>query len=201
MTAKTPGPGRPRNSDIDDAVLAAARRQLATVGYEAMSLVAVADEAATTRQALYRRWPTKADLATAAIASMSEVDKRPDTDDPYADLVVELRAFRTGVTRRNGVSLVGTMLQESVDPDLLALFRQRVVAPRRARIRRILDRARDGGLLAADADLDSGTAAATGILYALVLSGTKISTAWPARTASFIWRACGGDPPTGSSPT
>ena len=32
-------------------------------GYDAMSVVAVAADAGTTRQAVYRRWPTKADLA------------------------------------------------------------------------------------------------------------------------------------------
>ncbi len=184
--------GRPRDAAIDEAVLASARRQLATVGYEAMSLVAVATEAGTTRQALYRRWPNKADLATAAIASMSQIEQRPDTEDPLADLVAELKAFRTGVTRRNGVSLVGTMLQASVEPDLVRLFRQRLVAPRRKRIRHILDRARSMGLLADDADLDYAAAAATGTLYSMALAGRSIPTEWPRRTAALLWRGCGG---------
>lgn len=195
MSARPPRPGRPRNADIDAAVLTVARTHLAAVGYEAMSLVAVAEEAATTRQALYRRWANKADLATAAIASMTEFEKRPDTNDPFADLVTELKAFRDGVTRRNGVSLVGTMLQESVDPELVRLFRQRLVAPRRKRLRHIFSRAQALGLLAEDADHESAAAAATGSLYALALAGKKIQTRWPTRTATFVWRACGGRPP------
>lgn len=175
-------------------MLEAARDHLATFGYEAMSLVAVATDAGTTRQALYRRWADKADLATAAIASMSEVEQRPDTDDPLADLELELRAFRAGVTRRNGVSLVGTMLQESVDPGLVRLFRQRLVIPRRERIRHILDRGLTMGLLADDADLDYASAAATGTLYAMVLAGRSIPPEWPRRTATLIWRSCGGTP-------
>lgn len=185
-------PGRPRNTDIDAAVLEAARRHLAMVGYEAMSLVAVAEDAGTTRQALYRRWNDKADLATAAIASMSKLDERPDTDDPLADLVEELRAFKAGVTRRHGISLVGTMLQESVDASLVRLFRKRLVEPRRRRIRHILDRSQDLGLVADDADLDYATAAATGLLYSLALAGSAISTEWPQRTAALVWRSCGG---------
>lgn len=187
--------GRPRDAAIDEAVLAVARRQLAEIGYEAMSLSAVAAEAETTRQALYRRWPTKADLATAAIASMSAIEDRPDTDDPFADLVVELAAFRRGVTRRNGVSLVGTMLQDSADPDLVRLFRSRLVAPRRSRIAHILQRAQTLGLVADDADIDYATAAATGILYAQALSGSSAKQRWPERTATLVWRACGGTPP------
>lgn len=192
MTPSEPTRGRPRNADIDVAILHAARAELATVGYEAMSLVSVAEAAGTTRQALYRRWRDKADLATAAIAAMSEAADRPDTDDPRADLVRELAAFRQGVTRQHGISLVGTMLQDSVDPDLQRLFRRRLVAPRRTRIRHILTRAQDLGHLADDADLDHATAAATGILYAQALSGTRIRRTWPERTAAFLWRACGG---------
>ncbi len=173
-------------------MLDAARHQLATVGYEAMSLVAVADAAGTTRQALYRRWANKADLATAAIADLSELEQRPDTDDPFADLVDELTAFRHGVTRRNGVSLVGSMLQESADPDLVRLFRRRLVMPRRRRLRHILDRARTLGLVADDADLDYAAAAGTGVLYSLALAGTSIPAAWADRTAALLWRACGG---------
>jgi AcrR family transcriptional regulator len=194
MSGQTPG--RPRDSSIDEAVLSAALHQLATVGYEAMSLVAVAEQAGTTRQALYRRWENKADLATAAIASMSNADQRPDTDDCYHDLVVELRAFRLGVGRENGVSLVGTMLQASVDRDLARLFRQRLVMPRRARLTHILGRARAGGAVAADADLDYAAAAATGLLYALALSSTPVGPDWEQRAAALIWRACGGTPPS-----
>ena len=113
--------GRPRDPEIDRAVLAAARRHLAAHGYDAMSVVGVAEEAGTTRQALYRRWPSKADLATAAIASLSRADERPDTDDPFTDLVVELTAYQQGVSRPNGVSLVGSMLQDATDPDLVVL--------------------------------------------------------------------------------
>ena len=93
MSSTEPSRGRPRDPSIDVAVLAAARRHLATHGYDAMSIAAVAEEAGTTRQALYRRWTNKADLATSAIADMSTAAARPATADPYRDLVVELAAF------------------------------------------------------------------------------------------------------------
>lgn len=188
--------GRPRDPDIDHAVLTVAQRHLAERGYEAMSLAAVAEEAGTTRQALYRRWPGKADLATAAIAAMSEAAARPETVDPFADLVAELTAFHRGVSRPNGVSLVGTMLQDSVDPELRRLFRARLVAPRRARLRRILERAVAAGLADPDADLEYAVAACTGTRYALHLASGRVDAAWPDRTARLVWRAIGGVPPT-----
>lgn len=194
MTTPAHTSGRPRDPDIDAAVLTAAQRHLAVHGYEGMSVVAVAEEAGTTRQALYRRWPTKAHLATAAIAGMSRAEERRDTDDPYADLVAELSAFYIGVTRPNGISMVGSMLQDAADPDLRALYRERVVAPRRARLRQILTRAVEAGLADRDADLDFAVAACTGVLYALSLAGRPVGRTWPTRTAALVWRSIGGTP-------
>ncbi len=159
-------------------------------------MVAIAEEAGTTRQALYRRWPSKADLATAAISSLSRPEERPDTDDPFIDLVTELSAFQAGVSRPNGVGMVGSMLQDATDTDLKKLFRERVVHPRRARLRHILRRAVDLGLLDSDADLDHAVAACTGTYYALHLAGHRIPKQWAERTASLVWRAAGGTPPT-----
>lgn len=185
--------GRPRDAEIDARVLDVARRHLARHGYEALSVSAVADDAGTTRQAVYRRWPTKADLATAAIAAMSEAAERPATDDPFADLVRELEAYRRGIGRPDGVSMVGTMLLRSTDARLRALYRERIVAPRRARLRAILQRARSAGLVAADADVEVVVAMLTGSWYATALAGEPHPDDWPRRVASLAWRALGGE--------
>jgi AcrR family transcriptional regulator len=175
-------------------VLEEARRALAAVGYDALSVSAVAGAAGTTRQAVSRRWRSKADLATAAIASMSAAADRPATDDPFADLVEELEAFRRGITRPDGLSMIGTMLLTSADPALVTLFRERIVAPRRRRILAILRRARERGMLADDADLRIAVSAFTGSWYALALAGQAPPRDWAVRVAALVWRGCGGDP-------
>lgn len=187
--------GRPRNAEIDQRVLEVARHHLAQHGYAGMSLVAVADEAGTTRQAVYRRWPTKADLATAAIAALSRAEERPATDDPFADLVTELEAFRSGISRPDGLSMVGTMLIGGTDPALVALFRERVVHPRRRRFRAILERARTDGLVRPDADVDLAVSIFTGSWYALALAGERAPDDWAERIARLAWAALGGQPP------
>jgi AcrR family transcriptional regulator len=188
------GRGRPRDHRIDGRILDVTRRHLARHGYEAMSLTAIAAEAGTTRQALYRRWPSKADLATAAIAAMSRTEERPPTDDPFADLVRELEAFRRGISRPDGLSMVGTMLNSHADPHLVALYRQRVVAPRRARLRAILQRAQRAGRLDpdADADVDLAVTMLTGNWYARALAGDPPPRHWARRAATLAWRALGG---------
>ncbi len=183
-------PGRPRDAAIDARVLAVARRHLAEHGYDGLSLTAVAEEAGTTRPALYRRWPGKAELATAAIAALSRAESRAPTGDHLADLVAELEAFRRGVTRPDGLSLVGTMLQRGTDPELVRLYRRRVVAPRRRRLRTILERAIERGDLPGG-DVALAVASLTGSFYALALAG-HVPRDWPRRTAAHAWAALGG---------
>lgn len=189
-----PRKGRPRDDAIDSQVLSAALAQLAERGYEGLAIKTVAEAAGTTRQAVYRRFPTKADLATAAVASMSEAHLRAPTDDPLADLVAELEAFRRGISRPNGLSLAATMLQEGTDPELVRLYRERIVTPRRAALRAALERGRAAGRLDAEADIDHAVTALTGSWYGYALTGRKPPRDWARRTAELAWRGLGGTP-------
>lgn len=184
--------GRPRDTDIDAAVLAAARQQLATQGLAGLSIAAVADEAGTTRPSLYRRWPDKLSLAVAAVADLAEVDPPTPTDDPFADLVAELEHFRHCITEACALALAGVMLQEGIDPQFQLQYREKLVQPRRARIRSCLERGMSDGTLEADADIALVATFATGSWYALAIGGVRPPRDWANRAASLMWRACGG---------
>lgn len=184
--------GRARDSGIDARVLAAAHRHLSALGYEAMSVAAVAQEAGTTRQALYRRWPDKASLAADALQAAAEPGPAVASADPLADLAAELADFQRGVSRPGRLSLAGTMLQDSTAPEARTRYQARVIAPRRRRIRAILERAQRLGLIDADADLDVAVTMGTGSWYARALAGDDPPPGWPARTAALVWRAVGG---------
>lgn len=82
--------------------------------------------------------------------------------------------------------MVGTMLLGSADPELVHLYRQRVVCPRRGRIEAILTRARDAGLLSPDADLDVAVPMLTGSWYATALGGRTPPRDWPRRAATLV---------------
>lgn len=193
--ARDTGPGRPRSAAIDAAVLAAARRQLADGGYASLSFAAVANEAGTSRPAIYRRFATKAALAESAMASFPADEPPVPASEPFADLVAELSDFRRGVTRPGRLSLVGTMLQATTDREAAARYRARVIAPRRARLRAIFERAAAQGLIDGDADLDVAVTMLTGSWYARCLAGEAEPRAWPRRIAVLAWRAVGGVPP------
>ena len=107
---------------------------------------------------------------------------------------VELEAFRRGISRPDGVSMVGTMLVDATDEELVALFRERVVMPRRGRFREILERARDAGLL--DDDADVALTMLTGSWHANALTGRAPPPNWARRVATPVWRSLGGGDPT-----
>lgn len=160
-----------------------------------MSVAAIADEAGTTRQAVYRRWAGKAELGAAAMATVADRTPETNTGDPFADLVAELANFQRGVSRPGRLSLVGTMLQDSVEPDVRARYQSHVVAPRRHRLRLILERAQRLNMIDADADLDVALTMTTGSWYSRALAGAPPPRNWARRAAVLVWRAVGGTPP------
>jgi AcrR family transcriptional regulator len=168
-------PGRPRSEHVDDAILAAARAELAARGYARMTVDAVAARAGVSKPTIYLRHPTKADLATAAIASMRVQPRPAPTDDLRADLIAHLRLLRSGLARPNGMTMLGTVLAEENDtPELLALFRERLVVPRRQELRAVLQAARDRGELRPEANLDVAVNALVGAFFARYLAAESL---------------------------
>ncbi|MDT7694849.1 MAG: hypothetical protein QOI75_4216, partial [Pseudonocardiales bacterium] len=155
MAATTPAGGRPRDAALDQRILEVTRELLAEHGYQGLSIGAVARAAGTTRPSVYLRFTDKQDLATRAIAGMDVPDELRTTPDIRADLVAELKHFRTAVTRPNGMAFVGTVLaEEQHTPELIARFRDRLVQPRRHRVGGVLRRGMHSGALRAGLDVD-----------------------------------------------
>lgn len=176
-------------------VLATTRRQMASAGLAGLSIAAVADEAGTTRPTIYRRWPTKLELAVAAVADLAEVAPPEPTEDPYADLVAELEHFRHCITDASALALAGIMLQDGVDESFRTAYRIHLVRPRRARLRSCLQRGIDTGHLDPNADLDIAGSLMTGSWYAFAIGGAPVPDDWAPRVAALVWQATGGTPP------
>jgi AcrR family transcriptional regulator len=173
-------------------VLAAARGQLAEHGVGGFSIDAVARAAGTTRQAVYRRWPTKQALAAAAISSLAETPRAPGVSHPFVARVAELHDFRRAIQRPGRLALVGTMLQPTTGAELAERYHEQIVRPRRHRLRATLERAAEAGLIHADADLEVAVTMLTGSWYARCLAGDREPEQWPRRTATLVWHALGG---------
>jgi AcrR family transcriptional regulator len=154
------------------------------VGFARMNLDSVARLAGTTKPSLYRRFPSKAALATAALESLRRRTSHELTGDVREDLIAELTLFREGALRPHGMSMLGVVLSEEHEtPELLDLFRKHVVLPRRENLRRILRAGIASGQLRADADADVEIAITmlVGSLYASHLAGRTPTGDWPRR--------------------
>lgn len=185
-------PGRRRDAAIDARILAAARRQLACRGFEGMSLASVAEEACTTRQALYRRWHDKATLAAQAIADTTVAPDYCAGRDPRADLERELEQFELAISAPGHLSLAGTMLQDATAAESREEYRRSVIGPRLNRMRAILEHARALELIEQTADIDLALTLPTGGWYERQLAGLSAPDDWALRTTDLIWRALGG---------
>ena len=177
--------GRPRDTDLDAAILDAARSILVERGVDGLSFAAVAARAGTTRPAIYRRFDDVDTLAVAAIASLSAAAPPIETDDPYADLIAELRSFQRGITSVHGLALAGAVLAGTTSPSVAAAYRATVVAPRRQRLRAVFDRASEAGLIVATpSERARLVAMCTGSWYGHALAGDRPGRNWGHRHRS-----------------
>lgn len=180
---------RPRSQDLDARILDSALALMAEQGYARMSIEAVAAAAGVSRPTVYLRYPSKEELAVAALGVFRERDRPRATGDTRTDLIAQLRHFRRGVERPNGMAMVGTVLaEEPHTPQLLERFRAGVVRPRREELRAVLQDARDRGELRADADLDGAVSMLIGSLYASRLAGRRPPRSWPAAEVDAVLR-------------
>jgi AcrR family transcriptional regulator len=185
-----PSRGRPRQPVTDRRILDAALLLLGRDGYARMSLDAVAAAAGVTKPTIYRRFRNKAALAEAALARLaaSRDDSRPvETGRVRDDLIAQLRHFRHGVSRPYGITLVGTVLAEEVEtPELLALYRDQIVRPRRQMVHQVLKEAVTRAEIRSDVDLDLVVHALIGAYYAQYLAGVAFPDDWEERIVDTV---------------
>lgn len=137
---------RRRGAALEGALLDAAWAELVATGYEAMTYDAVAERASTSRAVLYRRWPSKRDLAAAAVARVlaSIPFDTPDTGSLRDDVVALLHAAND--TRARIAVQLAVRLDGSGDDALtLADLRTTVAERSNTRMLTILRRAAERG--------------------------------------------------------
>ena len=186
------GRGKVRDPSIDQAVIRSTQRNLATHGYHRMSVDNIAAEAGTTKATVYKRWSSKADLATAAVYAMIEQEPPPDTGTTLGDLIKYLNLLRGHIEENYGMGILGALLaEESHTPELIRLFRERILQPRRLLMRKVLERAVAQGELKDNVDLDDAVGMLVGSYYGDYIAGLGLSDDWAARTVRILWSGIG----------
>ena len=185
-------PGRPRNPALDEAINSAAADLLGELGYARMSLESVAYAAGTTVPTLRRRYRDKADLVAAVIGSLRVEEPPAEAATPREHALAILRNLHSNLRSIPAMAILGSLLvEEERHPELLLLFKTRIVEPRRALLRQALEA---GGLPAA-ADFDALTSMLIGSFYGRYVTVAGIPDDWPDRVLSAIW-----PPDTGNAP-
>jgi AcrR family transcriptional regulator len=159
-------PTRPRvEGDREQEILDATLAVLVDVGYDRLTMDAVATQAKASKATLYRKWDGKAALVIDALMSeKTPLAAPPDTGSLRGDLLA-MFCGHGGLTDEHQTALLGSVVTAiGRDPAFAAAFRERFIAPKVAVGREIYERARLRGELRDDIDLDILTAALPGIV-------------------------------------
>jgi len=143
-----------RNEDTKKAIYDAALALCREVGYEAMSIEAIARRAKAGKQTIYRWWPSKGVLLLDALGVVGNDSATfPDTGDLLADLSSQMTgAARIMSAPQLAPVLIGLLAGAHHDPALAERLMSDLIGPRRKGCFNRLRTARERGELPPDTD-------------------------------------------------
>lgn len=142
-------PGRPRTPGHDAAILAAAIELFVESGAAGTSIEAIARRAGVTKPTLYRRWPTKEALLSAALEHARSDDLDRLTAESSLDDVISHTAMLLG--RPSFRALIMRLIGAALDyPELVEDYTRRHLRPRLELLHVIIEREIIAGTLPAD---------------------------------------------------
>ena len=145
--------GRPRDRQIDVAVLKATLAVLDESGYGGLTLEEVARRAETTKPAIHRRWAGRQLLVLSALARRLREARAPDTGCTLCDLDECVKVF-VAAFRRLAPGVIGPLFADcATDRQLRDAFMVALFEPPRAAVRETLERAQGRGDLRGDVDV------------------------------------------------
>ncbi len=169
---------RPRvEGEREREILEATLRVLDEVGYDLLTMDAVATCARASKATLYRRWRSKPELVVAAIMSHKGEAAVPDTGSLRGDLLEAYCGGDGGL----GDPLAQSVLSAVVtamgrDPEFAEVYRRDFIGPKIETSRVIYERARERGEVHPDVDFSIlGPALAGIVLHRAFLLGDTVT--------------------------
>ena len=184
-------PGRPRDSAIDRRILNAAIELFLEGGAKHASMEGVAKRAGVGKVTVYRRWANRRELLVAAIRTQTE-DMSVRGRDVRKNLEAILSQMAEGMLDGNaGVAFARVLSEKDSEPELLSIYRECGVWPRRKQIRDQLRKGRHEGLIRKDADLDVMVDMFFGVCIARLEAGVGYDGRFAAEAMDVFWRGAG----------
>ncbi|MGW0159735.1 TetR/AcrR family transcriptional regulator [Mycobacterium sp. NPDC003323] len=136
------------------AILDASISMIGELGYDDISIEAIARRAGVSKQTIYRWWPSKGAVILEAVTdSLSTVVTLPDTGDIIADVRTQLTAILDLITTTGfGPAYRCLIAAGQSDPDLLHALSDEIIRPNIEDFRARATLAQQRGELSADAD-------------------------------------------------
>ncbi len=192
--------GRPPSEEAHRAVLAATVVLVAERGIAGTSVDAIAAATGVSKRTIYKHWASKEALCLEAIRGLHPAANAPipDSSDPRADATETLRriarAGEAGAGERGGrgESLLARLVGEAIDyPAIARMWRDALIAPRRARLAEVLRRAITQGQLRPDTDVGLAVDLLIGPIFyrRLVSGGPTPPDTLPAQLVDAVWAA------------
>lgn len=162
-----------RELEILDATL----EVLADVGYDLLTMDAVATRAKASKATLYRRWRGKPELVVAAVTHHhTTTAAAPDTGTLRGDLLAAYCGSGGISDPRAQAVLAAVVTAMGRDPEFAEIYRREFIAPKIAASRGIYERARERGEVHPDADLTIlGPSLAGIVLHRAFLLGDPVT--------------------------
>jgi AcrR family transcriptional regulator len=136
------------------AILDAAVREIVDNGYLSFSVERVATRAGVAKTTIYRRWPGKDELIFEALSWLKGPVAQPPGGTVRDDLVYLMNQTREmWLNTVHGRVMRRLAADGSECPQLYRDFRERLIAPRQAVVRQVLQRGIDEGVIRPDVDL------------------------------------------------
>jgi AcrR family transcriptional regulator len=125
---------RARSDVREEAILLAAMALLGEVGYDRMSVEAVAERAKASKATVYRRWSGKAELVATAVRRYAGTALAPPapTGDVRADLLALLGGLRASLLGQDAALILGLLSAMRHDAELALTVRKAVLEHKHA---------------------------------------------------------------------
>lgn len=158
-------------------ILEATLEVLGEVGYDLLTMDAVAACAKASKATLYRRWRSKPELVVAAIMAHKGETVVPDTGTLRGDLLAAYCGGSGGLNDPLAQSVLSAVVTAmGRDPEFAEVYRRDFIAPKVAVSRAIYERARTRGEVHPDVDLSVLAPSLAGIvLHRAFLLGDAVT--------------------------
>ena len=186
--------GRPRSIHADQAILQATLDLLAEVGYQSMSIEAIASRAGVGKTTIYRRYTSKEELVADAIESLRDDLAIPDTGSFWGDMDILInnaaKKIHSPLGRQTLALIISTA---SSNPQFAEVYWTKYTKLRREAFSKVLERAKSRGEIHKDADVDLIIDLVSGSLYyALIFKPTTEPVeAYMRRTMNLLLKGIG----------